>query len=223
MIKAIKKFIKKKKENLKLKQRINRLTFIQTRRSYNSFRRGNCFKGKKQEINTAGREFKIKWTLDNIIYLDCNSEDYKHLFSYANNHIDNILSYDSSEPVLIFLKNGTKETIQRADELAGTLNSHDIILFILDCYAYNFFTNQKFIADLKIKSAECLKTELNYKEIPQHQIEKYFKEGSYLGYIPCIRFKNIDDLYTTNSTGILEPQQNFKFTVFDCEEVFEKL
>lgn len=205
MIETIRKFItkiKQNKENLKLKQRINRLAFIKAKRSYNSYKRGNCFKDKKQEISTAGKKFKMIFNIDNIIYLDCKSEDYKHMFSYANNHIDNLLSYDSDEPVLIFLKNGTKEAIKKANELAGTLNSHYITLFILDCYAYNFATNKKFLDKLQIFQ------------------EKYPKI-----YLPSIAIKlqNIDQLFSTNSTGILEPQENSHFTVFDCEKVFAKL
>ncbi|CAB4135827.1 hypothetical protein UFOVP286_76 [uncultured Caudovirales phage] len=225
MIKALGKFITKttqNKENLELKQIINRLAFIKTKRSYNSYKRGNCFKSKKQEISTAGKEFKMIFNLDNIIYLDCRSEDYKHMFSYASNHIDNLFSYDSDEPVLIFLKNGTKEAIKKANELAGTLNSHHITLFILDCYVYNFATNEKFLDELQVKFVECLRAELNYKLIPESRL-KSFEDRHPRLHIPsiAIELQNIDQLFSTNSTGILEPQENSHFTVFDCEKVFK--
>lgn len=71
--------------------------------------------------------------IDTVLYLDCKSEDYKHAFSFANNHYndpekmieDNRFCIDdrANGPVLILLREGNYATIREVRKIARKIES----------------------------------------------------------------------------------------------------
>jgi len=110
---------------------------------------------------------------------------------------DSGFPFKVENPVLIFLHHGTQSELQKANEVAKELKEkygvEEVNLFMLHC-----FVNQDFILNIYGNSLEdsCLNEEV---------------------------FCNINKIITTNSTGILKPEDSSeRLQVIDAQEIFEE-
>jgi hypothetical protein len=140
-----------------------------------------------------------------------NTIDYSRVFVYPKiEHRCNKLVCTSSDctgiedftKLTIFLHHGTQSELQKANQIAKELKEkygvEEVNVFVLHC-----FVPKRFLI----------------KTIRPSKIDRMYDNEIY-GYKMQKICNNINKIITTNSTSILEPQDNEKLQVIDCFDIF---
>jgi len=135
-------------------------------------------------------------------YRDCfNGVEYCRWFENSD-----LISCEKNDKLTIFLPHGTQSEFQKANEIAKELKEKygvgAVNLFALHWFLYKAYN------EFDIEGED----------------ELYFvcnEEASYQDN-EVIYVDIFNKIITTNSTGILEPQDNERLQVIDCKEIFEE-
>ena len=146
-------------------------------------------------------------------YMQCFQSHYIEL--YANDGLDKVTLEESINAInefvknpikklTIFLSHGTLSELQKANEIAKELKEkygvEEVNVFVLHCFI---------LKRLLIKTLRPSKIDRMYdNEIYGYKMQKI-----------C---NNINKVITTNSTGLLEPQDNERLQVIDCFDIFNE-
>ena len=145
------------------------------------------------------------------------------LYTYKDKHIEgksileNIFYYGTNinelqESITLFLPHGTQSELQKANKVAKELKEkygvEEVNLFVLHC----FVKMQQYPVNNNLPHSMI---EVGKKDCRDGVF--YYDNGSM-----TTEFFNINKIITTNSTGVLKPQNTERLQVIDCKELFEE-
>lgn len=129
--------------------------------------------------------------------------------------------------VTIFLQCGTQTELQKASEVAKELKEkygvEEVNVFVLPCFVSNIYEyNSSFTDDFFKQDFQDAYDELCSMgckpNMPKQKYKMQFEKEKLNHKQECY----INKIITTNSTGILEPQDSERLQVIDCKEIFEE-
>jgi hypothetical protein len=167
-------------------------------------------------------------------YMQCFQS--RHIGLYANDGLDKVTLEGSIDAInefvknpikkaTIFLSHGTKSELQKASKIAKELKEkygvEEVNVFVLHCFVSNIYEyNSSFADDFYKQNFQDAYDELCGMGCKPNVSKKEYKIQFEKEKLHHKQECFINKIITTNSTNILEPQDNEKLQVIDCFDIF---
>lgn len=149
----------------------------------------------------------------------------KDLENWNFKYLNNSGEMETPQKTTIFPSYGTQATLQKANKVAKELKEKygikEVSVFVLLCFVSNIYEyNSSFTDDFFKQDFQDAYDELCSMgckpNMPKQKYKMQFEKEKLNHKQECY----INKIITTNSTGILEPQDSEKLQVIDCFDIF---
>lgn len=143
----------------------------------------------------------------------------------SRRYLKTLLSDIGLNKLTIFLSHGTQSELQKANEVAKELKEkygvEEVNVFVLHCFVSNIYEyNSSFADDFYKQNFQDAYDELCGMGCKPNVSKKEYKIQFEKDKLNHKQECYINKIITTNSTSILEPQDNERLQVIDCFDIF---